>query len=481
MGHRVWLVLFALLCIMPSVTHGADQPNVLMITVDDMNWDSVGAFGCPLKGITPNIDQLAAEGMRFEHAHVTIAICQPTRSVWMTGRYPHRNGALGFDPINREVPTLQESLRDAGYFNGILSKIEHLEPKEKFCWDFEGAMNDLGRGRVPEKYFELTKNFLAAADQAEKPFFLMANSNDPHRPFAGSAQEQGRRGKKNKKQARAPAYPESEPFCSPDEAIVPGFLPDLPDIRQELSEYFTSVHRADAITGAVLKALDESGHRDNTLVVFMSDHGMPLPFAKTNCYLNSTKTPLIVRWPGRISAGAVDDQHLVSGIDFMPTVLDALQLTLPPGMDGRSYLPILRGESQKDRDWVFTSINTLSSKKPFPMRAITTRTHGYIFNAWADGETVFKNESQNGLTFKAMQQAAQNDPEIAERVKLFQYRQPEELYNYEQDPAAREDLSEDNGKREILVDLRNQLETIMAETDDPQLENYRSYLKSVAE
>ena len=100
-------------CLANSLTNAtslAARPNVVFITVDDMNCDSVGAYGCPLPEITPAIDSLAASGMRFEHAHVTIAICQPTRAVWMTGRYPHRNGALGFDPINADVPTLVRSI-----------------------------------------------------------------------------------------------------------------------------------------------------------------------------------------------------------------------------------------------------------------------------------------------------------------------------------------------------------------------------------
>ena len=109
--------------------------NVLLITVDDMNCDSVGIYGCPIQGITPNIDKLASQGMRFEHGHVTIAICQPTRAVWMTGRYPHRNGALGFDPITAGVPTLLESLKRAGYHTGILAKVSHVIPTRGRHWD----------------------------------------------------------------------------------------------------------------------------------------------------------------------------------------------------------------------------------------------------------------------------------------------------------------------------------------------------------
>lgn len=102
------------------------RPSILLITADDMNWDAPGCFGGRTPDITPNIDRLTSEGMRFHYAHITIAVCQPCRSVLMTGRYPHRNGAEGFEPIDTSVPTLQEKLHEAGYLNGILGKVTHL-------------------------------------------------------------------------------------------------------------------------------------------------------------------------------------------------------------------------------------------------------------------------------------------------------------------------------------------------------------------
>lgn len=187
-----------------------------------------------------------------------------------------------------------------------------------------------------------------------------------------------------------------------DEVPVPGFLPDLPDVRQEMTEYFASVHRADEIVGAVLRALDESGETDRTLVMFLSDHGMPLPFAKTNCWYHATRTPWIVRWPGVVAPDSHDTGHMISGIDLAPTVLDAVGLPPLEGMDGRSFLPVLRGERQSGRDFVITHINRTSGRNEYPMRSVLTRQYGYIFNGWSNGQTRFRNESQNGLTMKAM-------------------------------------------------------------------------------
>lgn len=261
----------------------ATRPNILLITADDLNYDSVGVYGSKVADITPNIDRLARQGMRFDHGHVTIAVCQPSRSVLMTGRYPHRNGARGFQPIHADVPTLTETLRESGYINGILGKTKHLAPATKFAWDVSVTREALGEGRDPKRYFAEVSRFFAQAKQRNKPFFLMANSHDPHRPFAGSQQERRQNDRSGQKQHK---FPGASRMYGPDEVRVPGFLPDLPDVRKEIAQYFTSVHRCDETVGQILRALEESGMADNTFVLFVSDNGMALPFAKTNVYLS---------------------------------------------------------------------------------------------------------------------------------------------------------------------------------------------------
>src|SRR5205823_7553558 len=129
------LTAIAALLITLSPPAAAAAPlNLLIITADDMNADSPGFMGNPY-GATPNLDAFAAGAVRFERCHVTAPICQPSRSAIMTGRVPHRNGALGFNPIRKDVPTLVEMLRDQGYFTAGINKLMHMAPKEKFPWD----------------------------------------------------------------------------------------------------------------------------------------------------------------------------------------------------------------------------------------------------------------------------------------------------------------------------------------------------------
>lgn len=282
--------------------------NVLLITVDDMGWDSLGVTGSPIPNITPNIDRLAAEGVLFTQAHVTIAICQPTRAVWMTGRYPHRSGALGFGPIDPEVPTLVEALGEAGYQTGLMAKTGHVVPSRLSAFDAVIGAKELKNGRSPDLYYEHAAEFFRQAKNAGQPFFLMANSQDPHRPFAASQQEVNFRARDatSTSEQYGGGFPDIELEFAPEQIPVPGYLIDLPAVRLEVAQYYTSVQRADATVGAVLGALDDSGMADRTLVMFLSDHGPSLPFAKANVWMHSTRTPWIVRWPGVVAASTTD-------------------------------------------------------------------------------------------------------------------------------------------------------------------------------
>lgn len=444
-------------------------PNILLITADDMNWDAVGAYGGPTAGVTPNIDHLANNGIRFEKAHVTIAVCQPSRSAMHTGRYPHRSGGEGFFHLRHPgIPILPDLLRKAGYQVGILGKYEHSTPYASFTWDTESDIEDLGMGRNPQEYHRQSRTFFEQCNETSKPFFLMANIHDPHRPFYGNDPAQWYNPKKTVPPAVAPSH-----IFSSEEVSVPGFLPDLPEVRREIAEYYSSCRRCDDSVGRILTALNETGFAENTMVLFLSDNGMAFPFSKTNCYLHSTKTPWIIAWPNHIQAGQIDREHFISGIDLLPTLLDATGVDLPDGIDGKSFLPLLSKHKQPERNKVFTQFHQTAGGRHYPMRCMQNEQFGYIFNPWSDGERVFKNESQAGRTMAAMEKAAGDDPEIEKRVKLFLYRVPEEFYDFAKDPDAKINLIDDPAYQSEIQAFREQLEQWMVETEDPALIAFR--------
>ncbi|MCB1209407.1 MAG: sulfatase, partial [Verrucomicrobiales bacterium] len=359
----------------------AAQPNVLIITTDDMSCDSVGVYGCKLADTTPNMDKLAAQCVRFNYAHTVVGNCMPSRNVMWSGRYPHNNHIDGFRPIPKEAkdyPVLGDIMKAAGWFTGIRHKVSHSTPYSPFPWDIDLDTDDQGQKPhtkdAPSYGASMTQG-INAAKAAGKPFCLMLNIADPHKPFFA----EGRGGAV----VDDPHTPTR--VFKPEEVPVPGFLPDDPVIRQELSLYYSSVRRADDAVGAILQALKASGEDENTVIVFLSDHGMPLPFSKTQLYLHSTRTPLMIRWPDVTKAGTVDDSHMVSTVDLLPTLLDMVGVQHPEGFDGRSLAPLLKGQDDPDRTMVFKEYNENSGGQRTPMRAVQTKDYLYVFNPWSNG------------------------------------------------------------------------------------------------
>jgi N-sulfoglucosamine sulfohydrolase len=236
-----------------------------------------------------------------------------------------------------------------------------------------------------------------------------------------------------------------------------------------MAQNYTSVRRLDDCVGAVLKAIDEAGERDNTLVFFYGgDHGMSLPFAKSNDYENSSRGALILRWPGVVSPGRVDRDHLVSTIDFTPTLLDASGVEMIPDMDGRSFLPALKGAAMSG-DWsrVFTFYNQSSGGNWLLMRCIRTKDRSYIWNAWSDGKMKYNAENMGGLTWKAMLAAAATNPAIKTRTDFYLYRTPEEFYDMSDDRFERRNLINDTFRQTEIETLRKELLALMQRTGDP--------------
>ena len=380
---RAWLVLCVLLASGNSWANPKEPWNLLVITVDDMSCDSMGVYGCPIPETSPNMDALAKQSLRFDHAHVVVGNCMPSRNVMWSGRYPHNNRVEGFYQVRDAThPHLVDVMQQAGYFTAIRGKVSHSTPYHPYHWDL--VLDTLPDGKPAhlkdaKSYGTSAKMGFDAAQQAGKPFCVLINISDPHKPFFA----QGKGGET----IPDPHVP-SRVFHA-DEMVVPGFLFDDPVVRKELAHYYSSVRRADDCVGEVLAALNESGSADRTIVLFLSDHGMPLPFAKTQVYHHSSRTPLMVKWPGVTQPGTVDNQHMVSAVDLLPTILDMLNVGHPSGIDGRSFEPLLHGQPLTDRDFVIKEYNENSGRSRDPMRAIQTKEYLYVFNPWSNGERVF--------------------------------------------------------------------------------------------
>lgn len=444
-----------------SAKPATSRPNILVITVDDMNWNSVGAFGSPIRDITPNIDALARSGRRYERAYVVASNCSPSRVALQTGLTPHQTGATGFFYIDDAgTPTIATELRQHGYMTGVINKPGDTNPGPdgRKYWDVQenfGAAKKYSAAAIGEA----SARFFGSVKDRQRPFYLVVNIADPHKPNFNDKEAQV---------SGADAYAPSR-IIAEGEVTVPAFLPDLPGIRRDVRNYQNSVKRADDAVGKIMAALRASGFDEDTLVIFLSDHGSPFPFAKSSVYDNSLRTPLVMRWPGRIAPGSLE-ADIVSTIDLMPTILAAAGIAMPAASDytGRSLL----GASSPARAYAFGSFDENARGYPVPMRGTIGRDWAYVFNAWSDGEHVLRNDDMNHLSFKQMALHAPADPAVRARLDYYLAPPVEELCHLKVDPDCLVNLADNPAHAGVLAEMREATRVQMLRTDDYLLEAF---------
>lgn len=477
-----------------AAAHAVQKPprNVLLITLDDMNWDSLGVTGCRIPGISPNLDRLASESVLFNNAYIMTSICGPSRNAMMTGRFPHCSGSMGhgqqpprdWSPPEHVTPSLSTYLNGQGFFTGAICKSGRLIDATFDMRFSEGPMGCFFEDRDPDTFYQRTTTILSEAKRRDRPFFLYANPIDPHRPFPRTEMEQ-RLCKQYEVQFAdrlpkpniGPGTPDTQ--YAPEAIDLPKFLPDIPEARAHVAPYFDAVHRGDQCVGAILRALDESGQKEDTLIIFLSDHGMGVPGAKWSSYNYSLRTPLMIRWPGVTTPGATVDDAVVSSVDILPTVLEALGLPPMEGIEGRSLAPFLLGQPPSDwRKSVYAAFNYMDDSKLdryYPVRVEINGTYMYIWNAYlaVEGAPKEYHYAQHEL-IQVMR--AHADPKLRARAEAFTHRSPEEVYNIRSDPGCWENLAGNAAFRGIVEVLKSALRQHMRETRDPLLGLFEKHL-----
>lgn len=450
------------------------RPNVLLVTADDVGGRDYGWMGNPLP-VTPTVDALAARAHRFVNAHVVAPICQPSRAALMTGLLPHHSGTRGFEPLSEGVVTLPAHLHAHGYYTALVNKRAHMQPVKAFAWDRMATR----AGREPEQWAEELEAVFAAARSAGKPFFLNANIVDPHRPFPGAEDlpeldERDSAGRRWPRPRIDPADRGSPParVFGPEEVRVPGYLEDLPGVRTELAQYHTGLGRMDASLAAILAALERAGHRDDTLIVFVGDNGASFPFAKATVRAAGTHEPLLLCLPGQ--EDAVTHAELVTTLDLVPTVCELLGVPPPARLDGRSWAPILAGQSQPERDHVVTYVESVNAgDRDFPQRAVRSLDSALIWNGWAGGKPMAI-EAMSGLTMRTLVEAGYRDEAVAGRLRQILEGETFLFFDLRSDPDERVNRLGDPGLRAELERQGARLLAHLERTGDPRLAEFRA-------
>ena len=427
--------------------------SVLLLIGDD-HGPQLGAYGDPVAR-TPHLDDLAARGTRFSHAFAAVSSCSPSRAVMLTGLYTHQNGQYGLaHAVHNQhtfdwVETLPALLHKAGVRTGIVGK-KHVEPTAVYPFDVEIAGKTLAGNRDVAAMAKAAAEFLQGS--AGRPFFLVMGFSDPHRPF------QGRK-----------TFPGVPPLVAtdPSRVPVPSFLPDAPEVRADLADYYDSVARLDAGVGLVIAELRKAGREGDTLVVYLGDNGMPFPGAKTNLYDAGIRLPLIVVSPAAARRG-VTSRAMVSFVDLAPSVLAWMGVAGPSryALSGRSWIPILEQDDATGWDEVFASHQFHEIQMYYPMRAVRTRSHAYIRNLAAERSYPIAKDILESLSWKAVL-GGRPGQAGTRSLEAYLHRPAEELYDLERDPGQTKNLAGDPAFAGILAEMRQKLAALADRTNDP--------------
>ncbi len=415
------------------------RPNILLVITHDSG-QHFGCYGAEVE--TPNVDRIAAEGVRFD-AFCTAPQCSPARASLLTGLYPHRHGLIGLthrgfrlDPNVKRLPGM---LADAGYHTLLFG--QHHEEPDPHAMGYRRVIASGGRGsdRTIRRVLPEAEAFLSS--QPAQPFFACVGFSESHRPFDVSR----------------------HPMDNPDEVIVPAYLPDEPAVRTDVAELNGVIRGVDEAVGRIDAALSAAGLSDNTLLIYTTDHGIAFPCAKGTLFDPGIEVALVGRGPGGFAGGRAI-RRLVGTMDLTPTLLEVAGAEVPPGLDGRSLLPLLAqgqraGSSPTPvpwRDHLFAEQTYHAGYDP--VRCVRTERYKYI-RSFADRPVLFPPNVDEGPT-KALLLAA------------GLHRQPrpaEQLYDLSADPTERTNLVDDPASQPALADLRAHVQAWMEQTNDPLL------------
>ena len=453
------LVIFALTFTL--FASAAARPNVLLIVSED-NGQELSCYSEPSVR-TPNLDRLAEEGVLFKNAYVAQAGCSQSRASFLTGLYPHQNGQIGlatwkFRMYDENTPNLSRSFKETGYRTGIIGKL-HVNPESAFRFDFEAIGSSNFKRNDLEGYAREAGKFINAGD---KPFFLSINYPDAHRPFI----------------PQVDGIPKN-PLTGNDVKPLDYFGIDNPELRQQTADHYNCMIRLDTLIGDLLQVLKESGKAEDTIVVYIGDHGADMLRGKRTSYEGGTRIPFIVRWPGQTKTNLVNT-NLVSLIDLAPTVLEATGTTPMPNLPGLSLIPLLKGEKTNWRTHLFTEFHIHSAHNYYPQRTVQNDRYKLILNLMPGIENPGY-KFTNDRFFDNLMDTIDQAPESI-RSAYYKMEKPAkfELYDLQDDPHEFNNLANDPKHSRILADLQERLQTWREETQDPMLD-YNKVLKLKAE
>lgn len=447
-------ILFAL-----TATHawgGEDKaPNFLIVLGDDISSSSLGCYGSPNPNTSPNIDKLADEGICFTNMFVSEAICAPTRAELYTGLQPNRNGCtVNHKATNKGTLSVVQHLSKLGYRVGLTGK-SHIRPASVYPFNkVKGfASNCNARGNVPESWKGVEEFMTHDADQ---PFCLVIASIHAHAPWdAGDTSR-----------------------WELDELKLPSHLVDTPETRQYFREHLAEVRLFDEQVGKARALLREKKLNENTVLIVLDENGTGMPGGKWTNYDWGVRSACLMEWPESYEARFHTDA-IAQYCDILPTLIDAGGGEVPSDLDGKSLLPLVRGQTKVHRDKAFFIYNSGPEGPPFSSRAATDGRFKLMWNLTP--ENLFAVRTINGfdfgykdkmadrhvrLIYLSWLEKAKSDPAAEKMVQRFR-KQPEfQLFDLDADPQEMNNLANNPEYTSKLQELKASISAWMTQQND---------------
>lgn len=409
--------------------------NLVMIDCHDLG-QHLACYGVESVS-SDHLDALAADGVRFSNSFCTSPQCSPSRAALYTGRYPHSNGMFGLAHfpfswhLHDDETYLAEYLKDAGYETAHVG-VQHVTEFNAEAVKALGFDHVLAGNLAPE----VANSAIGFLERNhEHPFFLNIGFFEPHRDHTGGYR-----------------------LTPPDSAKgvdLPPYVPNTDQSRLEFSELQGMIKSMDEGVGRILEALDRLNLTGDTWVIFTTDHGLAMPRAKCTMYDPGLKTALIMRAPQLGLTGGHVVEQLISHVDMTPTILEALGIEVPKKLEGKSYLGLLKGETDQHRDSLYFEKTYHTDYEP--QRAIRNARYKLIWNAEVDITNVPADIMHSAIYPQMIDILTQSRPAF-------------ELYDLEADPNEMTNLADDAAYLAIKDDLRQQLIAWMRDTADALLD-----------
>ncbi len=477
----------------------AAERNVIFFVTDDES-PTLGCYGDSV-AVTPAIDAIAADGTLFNNAFATTASCSASRSVIMSGLHNHTNGQYGhqhdfhkFSSFHNVISlALPRVMANAGYRTAQAGKY-HVAPEQ--VYHFQTWLK--GNSRNAVQMADQCRDFITDTS-SDKPFFLYFATSDPHRG-GGTDQSSGRELKPDLfgNKPNDGAYPGvSEVFYNPADVPIPYFLPDTPETREELAQYYQSCSRVDQGVARLVEILKEADLYDKTLFVFTSDHGMAFSGGKTTVYEGGLKVPFIVRNPYEPRRG-VTSNAMISHVDITPSLLDFAggldaDTNAPKNMidadefwkskdyanrenrgvgnlkryHGRSWLPILGQPDAQHHDTIFASHTFHEIQMYYPMRVVRDRKYKLIWNIAHPLPYPFASDLWAASSWQAQFQKSMDAPYGQKTVGEYIHRPQFELFDIASDPMETRNLAYQPDASDVLATYQAKLKQMQKELGDP--------------